>query len=359
MNNFTLNNKSLKLFLDTANLEEIEKCLKQGFISGITTNPDIIAKEPVQNPEHDYISHVQKVADLCKNYNQEIPISIMVTESEPEKMLQQAKEFATKIDYSNLNIKIPIGWEELRVIKKLEKNNIKVNCTCGMNEAQAILAANAGASYFSIFSCHIKDMGIDSFKVIENSRRLLEGTKTEIIVGGVRPKNMKDLIDAFLAGAHIVTAPLDILERLAGYPKTEEKVVFTNGVFDILHPGHIQLLKFAKSLGNKLIVGINSDRAVRILKGPDRPINDEKTRKAILERLDCVDEVVIFDDIGTTDIIQQVKPDILAKAVDNMTSQQLREKDRVPEEVEIRILPTLDKITYSTTEIIKKSQGKK
>ncbi len=357
MNNLAFNNKNLKLFLDTANLEEIEKCLKKGFIFGITTNPDIISREPVQNPEHDYISHVQKMADLCKKYNQEIPISIMVTESEPEKMLNQAKEFASKIDYSNLNIKIPIGWEELRVIRELEENNIKVNCTCGMNEAQAILAANAGASYFSIFSCHIKDMGVDSFKVIENSRNLLNGTKTEIIVGGVRPKNMKDLIDAFLAGAHIVTVPLDILERLAGYPKTEEKVVFTNGVFDILHPGHVQLLKFAKSLGDKLIVGINSDRAIKILKGPDRPINDEQTRKAVLERLGYVDEVIIFDDVETKDIISQLKPNILAKAADNLTSQQLREKDGIPEEIEIRVCPTL--ANYSTTDIIKKTQGRR
>jgi len=357
MNNFALNNKNLKLFLDTANLEEIEKCLKQRFISGITTNPDIIAKEPTQNPEHDYTFHVQKMADLCKNYNQEIPISIMVTEIEPDKMLAQAKEFTAKINYGNLNIKIPIGWEELRIIRELEENNIKVNCTCGMNEAQAILAANAGASYFSIFSCHIKDMGIDSFKVIENSRKLLEGTKTEIIVGGVRPKNMKDLIDAFLAGAHIVTAPLDILERLAAYPKTEEKVVFTNGVFDILHPGHVQLLKFAKSLGDKLVVGINSDRAVKILKGQDRPINDEQTRKAVLERLGYIDEVIIFDDVETTGIIKQLRPNILAKAVDNLTPQQLREKDQVPEEVEIKICPNL--ANYSTTEIIKKTQGRK
>lgn len=357
MDNLIPDNKGLKLFLDTANLEEIEKCLKQRFISGITTNPDIIAKVPTQNPAHDYTAHVQKIADLCKKYNQEIPISIMVTETDPEKMLQQAKEFAAKINYSNLNIKIPIGWEELRVIRELEKNNIKVNCTCGMNEAQAILAANAGASYFSIFSCHIKDMGIDSFKVIENSRKLLEGTKTEIIVGGVRPKNMKDLIDAFLAGAHIVTVPLDILERLAGYPRTEEKLVFTNGVFDIIHPGHVQLLKFAKSLGDRLIVGINSDRAVRALKGPDRPINNEETRKAMLEKLSFVDEVVIFDDVSTVGIIQQLKPNILAKAVDNLTPQQLREVDQVPAEVEIRICPKL--ANYSTTEIIKKTQGKK
>lgn len=347
-----LNLKNLRLFLDTANLAEIEKCLRQKIISGITTNPAIIAKEP----KTDYAGHVQKMADLCKRYNQEIPISIMVTELESDKMLKQAKEFVSKINYGNLNVKIPIGWEELKVIKELEKNNIKVNCTCGMNEAQAILAANAGARYFSLFSCHLKDMGIDSFKVIKNCRRLLENTNTEIIVGGVRPKNMKDVIDAFLAGAHIVTAPLDILERMAGYPKTDGKVVFTNGIFDILHPGHIALLKFAKSLGDKLIVGINSDRATKILKGPNRPINNEQTRKAVLESLGFIDEVIIFDDTETVGIIQQIKPHILAKAVD-LTPEELREKDKVPQEIEIRICPKL--ANFSTTEIIRKTQGKR
>ena len=351
--------QELKLFLDTANLEQIEKCLQQKIISGLTTNPDIIAKEPAgTDPQNDYINHIQKMADLCKKYGQEVPISMMVTETEPEKMIVQAKEFVARVNYSNLNIKIPIGWEEIRVIRELKKNNIKVTCTCGMNEAQAILAANAGADYFSIFSCHIKDMGGDSFEVIRKTRKLFEGTNTEIIVGGVRPKNMKDLIDAFLAGAHIVTVPLDILERMASpQVKTEEKVVFTNGVFDILHPGHVQLLKFAKSLGDKLVVGINSDRAVKVLKGQDRPINDEKTRKAVLEELGYIDEVIIFDDVATIGIIRQVKPNILAKAVDNLTPQQLREIDQVPEEVEIRICPKV--ANYSTTEIIRKTQGKK
>lgn len=350
--------QELKLFLDTANLEQIEKCLQQKIITGLTTNPDIVAKEPAgKDPQNDYINHIQKMADLCKKYGQEVPISMMVTETEPEKMIAQAKEFAARVNYSNLNIKIPIGWEEIRVIRELKKNNIKVNCTCGMNEAQAILAAEAGADYFSIFSCHIKDMGGDSFEVIRKTRKLFEGTNTEIIVGGVRPKNMKDLIDAFLAGAHIVTVPLDILERLAGYPKTEEKVVFTNGVFDIIHPGHIQLLRFAKSLGDKLIVGINSDRAVKILKGPDRPINNETARKEMLEKLSYVDEVIIFDDVNTVNIIQEIKPNILAKAVDNLTPEQLREVDRVPAEVEIKICPKV--ANYSTTKIIEKTQGKK
>ena len=88
-------------------------------------------------------------------------------------------------------------------------------------------------------------------------------------------------------------------------------VVFTNGVFDILHAGHIRALKFAKSLGDKLIVGINSDKTVKMLKGKDRPINSQEDRKLLLESLRFVDEVVIFDELRTGEIVRKIKPHIL------------------------------------------------
>lgn len=208
----------MKLFLDTANLEEIEKGLQLEILSGITTNPTLIAKEP----KSDFLAHVKKIIELCKRYKQEISLSIEVFQTEPEKMVKQAKDFVSKIDYNNLNIKIPIGWQELKVIKELSKSNIGVNCTCGFNEAQAILAAKAGARYFSLFCGRMKDIGVNPFEVIKNTRQLLEGTETEIIIGSIR--HMKDVVDSFLAGAHIVTAPLDILEKMAIHPKTTESV---------------------------------------------------------------------------------------------------------------------------------------
>lgn len=134
------------------------------------------------------------------------------------------------------------------------------------------------------------------------------------------------------------------------------KVVFTNGVFDILHPGHIQVLKFAKSLGEKLVVGINSDRAVKILKGNDRPVNTETARKALLESLGFIDEVVIFDDTKTTDIIQQIKPDIVAKGGE-WTADEVRQRDSIPPEIDVKVCSLLP--GFSTTNLIKKVQGKK
>jgi D-sedoheptulose 7-phosphate isomerase len=93
-------------------------------------------------------------------------------------------------------------------------------------------------------------------------------------------------------------------------------IVFTNGCFDILHPGHVDLLERARALGNRLIVGINSDSSVRSIKGPDRPIIDQESRAAILRALRSVDEVVIFDEPTPERLIAELRPDVLVKGGD-------------------------------------------
>lgn len=118
----------------------------------------------------------------------------------------------------------------------------------------------------------------------------------------------------------------------------EETIVFTNGIFDLLHPGHIALLKFAKSMGTKLIVGINSDRTAKLLKGDERPIWDEQHRKTMLEYLPFVDEVVIFDDTRTGDIVRKVKAQVVVKGAE-YAPEDIRTIDNLPPEVEIRTFP--------------------
>jgi len=93
-------------------------------------------------------------------------------------------------------------------------------------------------------------------------------------------------------------------------------VVFTNGVFDLLHPGHVRYLQAARGLGDALIVGVNSDRSVRANKGPDRPINPERERAEVLSALACVDLAVIFDEQTPHALIQRVQPDVLVKGAD-------------------------------------------
>lgn len=99
-------------------------------------------------------------------------------------------------------------------------------------------------------------------------------------------------------------------------PHNVEMIVFTNGCFDIIHPGHINLLERAKSLGTRLIVGINSDNSVASIKGPERPFFDQNARKTILLGLKAVDEVLIFDDLTPENLIKELKPDVLVKGGD-------------------------------------------
>jgi D-beta-D-heptose 7-phosphate kinase/D-beta-D-heptose 1-phosphate adenosyltransferase len=100
-------------------------------------------------------------------------------------------------------------------------------------------------------------------------------------------------------------------ERAAG-----KTIVFTNGVFDLLHPGHVRYLGHAKTLGDRLIVGVNSDRSVRANKGPDRPVTPEAERAEILAALSVVDQVVIFDEETPFELIRAIAPDVLVKGAD-------------------------------------------
>jgi rfaE bifunctional protein nucleotidyltransferase chain/domain len=104
-----------------------------------------------------------------------------------------------------------------------------------------------------------------------------------------------------------------LVERLRTAGKT---VVFTNGVFDLLHPGHVRYLQHARTLGDALIVGVNSDRSVRANKGPGRPITPERERAEILAALACVDAAVIFDEDTPHDLIAALQPDVLVKGAD-------------------------------------------
>ena len=94
------------------------------------------------------------------------------------------------------------------------------------------------------------------------------------------------------------------------------RLVFTNGCFDIIHRGHIELLKYCKTLGDEVIVGLNSDDSVRRLKGETRPINLANDRKAVLEAISCVDKVVVFEEDTPYNLIKNIKPDVIVKGGD-------------------------------------------
>jgi len=129
-------------------------------------------------------------------------------------------------------------------------------------------------------------------------------------------------------------------------------IVLTNGVFDILHKGHIELLKFAKAQGNKLIVAIDSDRRVKELKGDSRPINNEEDRRKVLETNRYVDEVVIFDSTEELQgFYQTLSPDVIVKGSE-WTAAEVRERDVIPENIQIKVYPLVG--NYSTTNTMHK-----
>ncbi len=137
------------------------------------------------------------------------------------------------------------------------------------------------------------------------------------------------------------------VERIA--PEPAGKLVFANGVFDILHKGHIEMLRWASNLGDRLVVGINSDASTRALKGASRPINNQENRKALLEALRFVDEVLIFDELTPTALVEKLRPKIVVKGGEWLASE-VRERDKVPPDVEVKIYPLVQ--GYSSTNVI-------
>lgn len=132
------------------------------------------------------------------------------------------------------------------------------------------------------------------------------------------------------------------------------KTVLVTGVHDILHRGHVSALEFAKCLGHKLIVGINSDESVRRLKGEGRPINNENDRAFMLSALRCVSRVVIFKEDTVCELLKQIKPDIWCKSAD-YTLETLNQDERKTAEslgIEILFLPLV--VGYSTTKLIER-----
>jgi rfaE bifunctional protein nucleotidyltransferase chain/domain len=142
----------------------------------------------------------------------------------------------------------------------------------------------------------------------------------------------------------------ELAEVVAGWRKAGQSVTLANGCFDLLHVGHVRYLRAAKALGGKLVVGINSDRGARTLKGPGRPAMPQLERAEIISALECVDAVVIFDEADVRALIREIKPDVQAKGTDYT-------RDSVPERDEViayggRVEIVGDPKLHSTTELL-------
>ena len=176
----------------------------------------------------------------------------------------------------------------------------------------------------------------------------------------------KDIIEAMeisniAAGIQVakvgtsVVYPEEVEKELSASKTGKRKVVFTNGCFDILHAGHVSYLKKARALGDKLIVGINPDDSVRRLKGDDRPVNTLEDRMAVLSELECVDEVIAFDEDTPAELIKKVRPDILVKGDDYIIEKIVGADFVMSYGGEVKTIPLLE--GKSTTNIISKMRG--
>ncbi len=211
----------MKIFIDSANLDEIEEALQRGFPAGITTNPSILSREE----KGDFREHIKKIIGLVEKYGYDIPLSVEVFSTKPEEMVAQAEDFVRHFGaYRSLNVKVPIGWDELAVIRELRRRSIKVNCTCCMSYNQAIMAARAGANYVSLFYGRIRDIGYDAASVVRQVRATFRewNCPSEIIVGSIR--HIMDINEALQAGADIVTVPPKFFRQMTQHPKTDEAV---------------------------------------------------------------------------------------------------------------------------------------
>jgi D-beta-D-heptose 7-phosphate kinase/D-beta-D-heptose 1-phosphate adenosyltransferase len=148
----------------------------------------------------------------------------------------------------------------------------------------------------------------------------------------------------------------ELILRFGAGKRNGKRVVFTNGCFDLLHPGHIRSLETARGLGDVLIVGVNSDESVRRLKGEGRPVIPEQERAEILASLECVDAVVIFDESTPQRVVAALLPDVLVKGGD-WPGNQIVGREEVEaaggKVVLVEVVPG-----YSTTEILKKIKGR-
>lgn len=210
----------MKIFIDTANLNDIEEALRRGFPAGVTTNPTLIAREE----RGDLRARIREIVALLRADGRDLPLSVEVFSATPAEMIRQAESFVEACAYPALNVKIPIGWDELAVITELKRRGIAVNCTCCMSYSQAMLAAQAGADYVSLFWGRIRDGGADAAAIVRQVRTAYEesGLTSQIIVGSIR--KVEDITDASLAGAHIVTVPPKFFRALVSHPKTDEVV---------------------------------------------------------------------------------------------------------------------------------------
>jgi transaldolase len=204
---------SLRLFLDTANIEEIREAVSWGVISGVTTNPTLVAKEQGRT----FAEILREITAIVPG-----PVSAEAVSLDAPSMITEARHLAGTAD--NVVVKIPMTPEGLKAVKILAGEGIRTNVTLIFSANQALLAALAGASYVSPFVGRIDDAGHDGMQVVRDTAEIYEihGLESEIIAASIR--HPLHVIDAAKAGADIATVPTIVLKAMASHPLTDRGI---------------------------------------------------------------------------------------------------------------------------------------
>ena len=201
----------MKFFIDTANVEDIKKANDMGVICGVTTNPSLIAKEG-----RDFNEVIKEIASIVDG-----PISgeVKATTTDAEGMIKEGREIAAI--HPNMVVKIPMTVEGLKAVKVLSAEGIKTNVTLIFTANQALLAAEAGATYVSPFLGRLDDISQPGIGLIEDIVTIFDnyGYDTEIIAASIR--NPIHVTDCALAGADIATVPYKVIEQMTKHPLTD------------------------------------------------------------------------------------------------------------------------------------------
>lgn len=202
----------MKLFIDTANVNDIKEANDMGVICGVTTNPSLIAKEG-----RDFNEVIKEITSIVDG-----PISGEVISLEAEGMIKEGRVIAKM--HKNMVVKIPMTAEGLKATKVLTAEGIKTNVTLIFTAAQALLAARAGATYVSPFLGRLDDIATPSMELIETIVDIFEihDIQTEIIAASIR--SPLHVVEAARAGAHIATVPANVIKAMLKHPLTDSGI---------------------------------------------------------------------------------------------------------------------------------------
>ena len=200
----------MRFFLDTANIEHIKEANEMGVICGVTTNPSLVAKEG-----RDFNEVIKEITEIVDG-----PISGEVISEDADGMIKEGREIAAI--HKNMIVKIPMTAEGLKATKVLSKEGIKTNVTLIFSATQALLAANAGATYVSPFLGRIDDISMIGMDLVRDIAEIfaVHGIETEIIAASVR--NPIHVIEAAKAGADISTIPYSLVLQMISHPLTDQ-----------------------------------------------------------------------------------------------------------------------------------------